>query len=80
MPQHKIQFAFKSKTEDIVQINIPNMAYPNQHIDTKIPHGFSDHVIVPHTVKITFNFDIESTDKIRSTVKNVSRTLVKKLW
>ena len=47
------------------------MPYPGQHIDNEIPHGSRDHVIVPHTVKITFNLDITSTD-------NVGRTLVKK--
>ena len=41
---------------------MPNIAYPNQHIDIEIPHGSRDHVIVPDTVKITFNLDIESTD------------------
>ena len=57
---------------------MPNIAYPNQHIDTEIPHGSRDHAIVPDTVKITFNLDLESTDKARSIVNNVSRALVKK--
>ena len=57
---------------------MPNIAYPNQHTDIEIPHGSRDHAIVPDTVKITFNFDIQSTDKTRSIVNNVSRALVKK--
>ena len=57
---------------------MPNIAYPNQHIDIEIPHGSRDHVIIPDTVKITFNLDIESTDKARSVVNNVGMTLVKK--
>ena len=57
---------------------MPNIAYPNQHIDIEIPHGSRDHVIIPDTVKITFNLDIESTDKARSVVNNVGNTLVKK--
>ena len=57
---------------------MPNAGHPNQHIDIKIPHGSRDHVIIPDTVKITFNLDIESTDKARSVVNNVGRTLVKK--
>ena len=57
---------------------MPNMAYPNQHIDIVIPHDSRDHVIVPDAIKITFNLDIESTDKARSVVNNVGRTLVKK--
>ena len=64
--------------EHIAKVNMPNMAYPNQHIDTEIPHGSGEHAVVPGTVKITFNLDIESTDKTRSIVNKVGRTLVKK--
>ena len=55
-----------------------NIAYPNQHIDIEILHCSRDHVIVPDPVKITFNLDIESSDKARSVVNNVGRALVKK--
>ena len=78
MVEHRTQFAFKGKREHIAKVNMPNIAYPNQHIDIEIPHGSRDHVIVPDTVKITFNLDIESTDKARSVVNNVGRELVKK--
>ena len=57
---------------------MPNIAYPNQHIDIEILHGSRDHVIVPDTAKITFNLDVESSDKARSVANNVGRTLVKK--
>ena len=57
---------------------MPNMAFPGQHINIEILHGSRDHVIVPDTVKITLNLDIESTDKARSVANNVGRTLVKK--
>ena len=57
---------------------MPNKAYPNQHTDTEILHGSRDQVVVPDTVKITFNLDIESTDKTRRIVNNVGRALVKK--
>ena len=76
--ERRTQFAFKGKREHIAKVNMPNIAYPNQHIDIQIPHGSRDHVIIPDTVKITFNLDIESTDKTRSIVNNVGRTLVKK--
>ena len=78
MVEHRTQFAFKGKREHIAKVNMPNIALPNQHNDIEIPHGSRDHVIVPDTVKITFNLDIKSTDKTRSIVNNVSRTLVKK--
>lgn len=77
-PEHRTQFAFKGKREHIVKVNIPNIGYPNQHIDVEIPSGSCDQVIVPDTLKITFNLDIESKDKTRSVVNNVGRALVKK--
>ena len=57
---------------------MPNMAYPSQHINIEIPKDSRDHVIVPDTLKITFNLEIESIDKTRSIVNNVGRALVKK--
>ena len=78
MVEHRTQFAFKVKREHISKVNMPNSAYPSQHIDIKLPHGSRGHVVVPDTVKITFNLDITSTDKARSVVNNVGRALVKK--
>ena len=69
--EHRTQFAFKGKREHIAKVSIPNIAYPNQHIDIDTPHGSRDHVIIPDTIKITFNLHIESTNKSRSVVNNV---------
>ena len=80
MVEHRTQFAFKGKREHISKVNIPNIAYPSQHNDTDIPNGSRDHVIIPDTVKITFNIDNESTNKARSVVNNVDRALVKKRY
>ena len=74
--KHGTQFAFKR--EHIATVNTPNIAYLGQHFKIIIPQGSADHVIVPDTVKITFDLDITSTDKTRSIVNNVGRTLVKK--
>ena len=78
MPEHRTQFAFKDKRVHIAKVNMPNMAYPNQHINIETPYGSRDHAIVPDIVKITFNLGIESADKTRSIVNNVGRSLVKK--
>ena len=78
MIENRVQFAFKGKRKHMTKTNMPNMTYPNQHIDIIIPHGSRDHVIVPDTVKITFNLDIESTDKARNVFNNTGRALVKK--
>ena len=79
MVEHRTQFAFKGKREHIAKVNMPNIAYPNQHIDIEILHGSRDHVIIPDTVKITFN-DMKLTDKVCSVVNNVGRALVKKRY
>ena len=76
MVEHRTKFAFKGKREHLAKVNMPNIAHPNQHINIEIPHGLRDHVIVPDTIKITFNLNIESTDKTRSIVNNVGRALV----
>ena len=57
---------------------MPNIAWPNQHIDIEIRHGSRDHVIISDTVKTTFSLDIKSTDKAHSVVNNVAKALVKK--
>ena len=76
MVEYRTQFAFKDIREQIAKVNMLNIAYPNQHIDIEIPHGWRDHVIVPDTLKITFNLDIESTDKAPNVVKNVHNLLM----
>ena len=78
MVEHRTQFAFKGKREHSVSVNIPNMAYPGQHVDIKIPQGSGNCMIVPDTLKITFNLEFTSTDKARSVLNNIGRALVKK--
>ena len=77
LAEHRTQRALRDNTEYKTQVNIPNLAYPNQHVDIKRLSGSIEHFIVPDTIKITFNLDIESTDKTRSIVNNVGRALVK---
>ena len=79
MVEHRTQFAFKGKREHIAKVNMPNIAYLNQHIDIEILHGSRDHVIIPDTVKITFN-DMKLTDKVCSVVNNVGSALLKKRY
>ena len=52
MPEHKIQYAFKGKIENITKVNIPNMEYQNEHIDVQILYGSSDHVIVKSRFRV----------------------------
>ena len=77
MVEYRTQLAFKGKREHIAKVNMLKIAYPNQHTGIEIPGGSRDHVIVPDPVKMTFNLEIESTDKTRSIVNNVGRALVK---
>ena len=75
MVEYRTQFAVKSKRKHIAKVNMPNIAFPNRHIDIEIPHGSRYHLIVPDALKITFNLDNESKDKARSIVKNVGKAL-----
>ena len=77
-PEHRTQFAFKDKREHIIKVNISNIGYPNQYIDVEIPARSRDQIIVPDTLNITFNLEVDSKDKTRSVVNNVGRALVKK--
>ena len=78
-PENRIQWAFKCKREHIVKMNIPNTALPSQGISLEIPSGSKEHVIIPNSLKVTFNLTVESTkDKTRSIVNNVGRGIVTK--
>ena len=78
MIKHRTQFAFKGKREHIGTVNTPNIAYPGQNFKIITPQGSADHVIVPDTLKITFDFELTSTDRTRSVANNVGKVLVKK--
>ena len=78
MLEKSTQFTFKGKREHIATPNTPSIAYPVEHFKIKIPKGSADHVIVPDTIRITFDLDLTSTDKTRSVVNDFGRTLVKK--
>ena len=58
--KNRTQFSFKGKRKHIAKVNITDLAYLNQHINIEILHGSRDLVTVPGTVKIMFNFEIES--------------------
>ena len=77
MVEHRTLFTFKGMREHIAKFNMPNTAYSNQEIDIEIRHGSRDDVVVPDTVKITFNLDIELTGRTRNVVNNPGRELVK---
>ena len=57
MSEHRTKFDFKDKSEFIIYANMPDLLYPNQHIDTETRWFKRDHVIVPNTVKFMFNLD-----------------------
>ena len=78
MAEHRIPEDLDGARVHMVKSTTPNTAYPSQYIEIEIPKVSRDHVIVPETLKITFNFEVESTDKTRSVLNNIGRALVKK--
>ena len=76
---NRIQFAFKGLREHVVEMNTPNIAYPDQEIYINNPGGSVGDVIIPQIPMITFNLSVESSkDKARYVVKNVGRSLIVK--
>ena len=55
MVEHRRQFAFKGKREHISKVNIPNIAFPSQHIVIDIPHGSRDYV--PSKLRLTLTLN-----------------------
>ena len=47
MVEHRTQFVFKGKREHIAKVNMPSIAYSNQHNDIEILYGSRDHIIIP---------------------------------
>ena len=76
--EKRIQFLFTGKREHLVKVNVLNAAHHNRHFGVKIPSGPHKHAIVPDSLRLRFNFDLESTDKTRSTVNNIGRAIVQK--
>ena len=50
MIEHRTEFALKGKREHIAKVNMPIIAYPNKHIETEIPRGSRDRVVVSDIV------------------------------
>ena len=67
--EDRTQFAFKEKRGPIAKVNIPNLFYQNQHIDNEWPCNSKNNNVLPETVKITFNLDIESKHILFSTTQ-----------
>ena len=63
MSKKTTQSGFRGKIKYIAKVKKTNKACPNQHIHTKWPNDLRNHVIVSGVVNITFNLNMESTDK-----------------
>ena len=72
MGEHRKQFAFKGKREHIANVNITK-----QHTQVNTWFKRSCNYTRHRQIKVAFNLNIESTDKVRSVVNNVGRALVK---
>ena len=63
MVEYRTQFAFKDKREHIAKVNMPNIAYPNQHIDNEIPHGSRDHELYQILSKLRLTLTLNQQTK-----------------
>ena len=74
--ERRIQWAFKGKRAHMVMTNTPATGHPNTTISIEIPRGAPEHVIVPGSLRVTFDLNLTSAKKGRSIVNNVGRALV----
>ena len=62
-PDNCIELAYKGKGEHFVTPNVPNQGYPGQTIKVSIPRGSPDITMVRESQVLTFNLDLESSEK-----------------
>ena len=76
--EDRIQFSFKGKSEHVVSLNTPNIAYPGQSFKVLIPKSSNDSVMIKKTQMLTFNLELELKDKSPGIVNNIGRSIIAK--
>ena len=81
-PEHSLQTShgIKRTRQKVIVTDNPSEIDQNQLLDVKFPNLGSNDVIVPRTVKLSFNIELFATaDPKRTLVSNIGRAIVKKL-
>ena len=69
----------KGNRTSIVNNNNPSTINEKETLTVRFPNLGEDDVIVPYTARLAFTIELDSTDKNRTVVKNLGRSIVKKI-
>ena len=81
-PERSLQtpHGIKGTRQKVIVTHNPSEIDQNQLLLVRLPNLGSDDVIVPGTVKLSFNIELSSTaDPKRMLVNNIGRAIIKKL-
>ena len=72
-------FAFKGLHQHIIKTNNPSTIGPDELLTVCFPDLKENQVIIPSTMKLTFNISLAGTDVNRTLVGNLGRNIIRKL-
>ena len=72
-------FALKGLCQHIIKTNNPSTIGPCELLTVHFPDLKENQVIIPSTMKITFNISLAGTDVNRTLVGNLGRNIIRKL-
>ena len=72
-------FALKGLCQHIIKTNNPSTVGPGELLTIRFPDLKENQVIIPSTMKLTFNISLAGTDVNRTLVENIGRNIIRKL-
>ena len=72
-------FALKGLSQHIIKTNNPSTIGPGELLTVRFPDLKENQVIIPSTMKLTFNITLGGTDVNRTLVGNLGRNIIRKL-
>ena len=72
-------FALKGLRQHIIKTNNPSTISPDELLTMRFLNLKENQVIIPSTMKLTFNISLAGTDVNRTLVKNLGRNIIRKL-
>ena len=72
-------FALKGLHQHIIKTNNPSTIGPGELLTVRFPDLKENQVIIPSTMKLTFNIALAGTDVNRTLVVNLGRNIIRKL-
>ena len=71
-------FSLKGLRQHIIKTNNPSTIGPDELLTVRFPDLKENQVIIPGTMKLTFNISLAGTDVNRTLVKNLGQTTIRK--